>query len=267
MKYKRKKTNVSKYISLADDKDRKRKIKKSSFKKRLTAAAVLVAGVLSLSRFSFVNSSVLKSVFTSNSKGNFGKAVDFFDKTGRTLADLCLMILKNDDSKKTSAFAENEAEAESDGEINSDSAQPEANESVFMFAPTNPCPGRISSDFGERVHPLNNEVSFHNGLDIAVESGTEIRACFDGVVETSEYNEFSGNYIIINHSEGYTSSYAHMSELFVQKGKEVKKGEVIGLSGSSGNATGPHLHFEIRLEGTPLNPTELIGKNNELPAA
>lgn len=244
-------------MCFSDEKTKQKKDGKIFLKRKLPLAAVFALVIFSVSKLSFVNSSYLKSVFTQSSGGRLETAVDFFNKTGNKIADLCYEVFMPAKDEKTNAFAETE-EISSDAIPKGEQA-PQIQEEVFVFTPTNPCPGRISSEFGERVHPLNNDVSFHNGIDIAGEIGTEIRACFDGTVEISEYNEFSGNYIIINHSEGYTSSYAHMKECIAKKGESVKKGQLIGIMGATGNATGPHLHFEIRKDGTPLNPMELIG--------
>jgi len=258
LKYKRRKSNVSKYICFSDEKHKKSRVGKLGFKRRLLTAFTFVLIIFSVSKLSFVNSQYVKNVFTQSSGGKLEAIVGFFNKTGNKIAELCHAVFIPQKEQKTNAFAETEKEKKSDGLENA-LPKAEEKEDVFVFSPTNPCPGRISSDFGERVHPLNNDVSFHNGIDIAADTGTEIRACFDGSVEISEYNEFSGNYIVINHSEGYTSSYAHMKECIVKKGESVKKGQLIGIMGATGNATGPHLHFEIRKDGTPLNPMELIG--------
>ena len=172
------------------------------------------------------------------------------------MRDAQISILHKQKDEKTNALAIPEKPAPSDGD-ETPISQP-VKEEVFVFSPSNPCPGRISSEFGERVHPLSNTSTFHNGIDIAGESNTPIRAAFDGTIITSEYNEYSGNYIVIDHSNGYTSSYAHLKECVSKKGDTIKKGQLIGYMGATGNATGPHLHFEIRLNGTPLNPMELI---------
>ncbi len=258
LKYKRRKSNVSKYICLSDEKNQKRKLKKFMHSGKLRAACIFALVVFSLSRFSFIDKADVKTVFTQTSGGKLKNVTGFFDRTGNTIADLCKAVFQPAKEEKTNAFAETESP------VLSDAAKEKTTDSILqevkpVFSPTNPCPGRISSEFGERVHPLNNSVSFHNGIDIAGEEGSEIRACFDGIVETSEYNEFSGNYIIIDHGDGYTSSYAHMKECIAKKGEAVKKGQLIGLMGATGNATGPHLHFEIRKDGTALNPMELIG--------
>ena len=262
MKYKRRRSNVPKYISRTSEKF-KRAQKRSSLKRRSTVAVILVISLFSLSRMGVINRSAVRSVFKEN--GIFNSTVeyaegklDFLNVAGEKIADFCSDVFRSDKTKKTNVYAEKEKNDDTyaSSSAQADSAATPAEETVFQ--PVNPCVGRISSDFGERVHPLSHEVSFHNGLDIAAAEGSEIRACFDGTVEISEYNNSSGNYIIIRHDDKYTSSYAHMSKLMAKKGDTVKTGDVIGLVGSTGAATGPHLHFEIRMKGTPVNPKELV---------
>ncbi|MBO5742904.1 MAG: M23 family metallopeptidase [Clostridia bacterium] len=256
MKYKRNRKSASKYIYFSEERNRIKKCKKSKLKIKLSAACIFTLIIFSASKFSGINSNDIKSVFTKSPGGISKKAELFLGETIKTLADLCSPVFMPQKDKKTDAVAVAEKVSASDGNQTVSPQMPK--EEAFVFSPSNPCPGRISSEFGERVHPLNNTATFHNGIDIAAEGGTQIRAAFDGTVITSEYNEFSGNYIVIDHSNGYTSSYAHLRECVSKKGDIVKKGQLIGYMGATGNATGPHLHFEIRLNGTPLNPMELI---------
>lgn len=122
----------------------------------------------------------------------------------------------------------------------------------------------ISSPYGWRVDPINGSRSLHTGTDIAgTGTGSPVYAADNGVVITSEYHGSYGNYIIINHNNGYYTSYAHMSKLISSVGDTVGKGQVIGLVGRTGRATGPHLHFEAWYGGAPyqggtrFNPMEL----------
>ena len=114
----------------------------------------------------------------------------------------------------------------------------------------------VSSEFGKRKNPFSGEMKNHNGIDLAAEEGTPVYAIKDGAVYTVIENdpEF-GNYIILSHDQGkMTSVYAHLSKVYVERYKYVKKGEVIGLVGQTGMATGPHLHFEIRQGGKAEDP-------------
>lgn len=264
MRYKRQKTRVSKYISFKNDKEEKKLLKRASLKRRTSISVCLILTLFTLTRLGVINRNTVKEVFVKenlqkNEKSILNSNIKFLDKFGENINEFCSVYLKDNESKRANAYTRERTEEKkednvknSDAQIISD-AKPEA-----PFTPVNPCAGRISSDFGERVHPMSSSVSFHNGIDIAANEGTEIRACFDGIIETSEFNEFSGNYIIIDHENDYTSSYAHMSKLLKNKGERVKKGDVIGYVGSTGSATGPHLHFEIRHMTTPVNPRELI---------
>ncbi|MDN5347758.1 MAG: hypothetical protein PWP65_1322 [Clostridia bacterium] len=119
-----------------------------------------------------------------------------------------------------------------------------------------PVPGYydISSAFGWRVHPLLQTKRFHTGSDIPAPPGTDVVAVEDGVVISTGYLGAYGNHIVIDHGGGFSSMYAHLSAILVKDGQEVKRGQVIGRVGSTGWATGPHLHLEIRLDGEPTNP-------------
>lgn len=117
-----------------------------------------------------------------------------------------------------------------------------------------PVNGPIVSGFGYRVHPIFKRVKFHYGVDISAPSGTPIRAAADGVVVFAGWRRAYGNTVIIDHGNGLATLYAHCSRVLVSKGKVVKQGQVIALVGSTGLSTGPHLHFEVRRYGEPINP-------------
>ncbi|HHT48971.1 MAG TPA: peptidoglycan DD-metalloendopeptidase family protein [Firmicutes bacterium] len=118
--------------------------------------------------------------------------------------------------------------------------------------------GRISSLFGERVHPILKEKRFHNGLDIAVPSGTDVFAVDRGKVLISGWNGGYGYYIALDHGNGISTAYAHNSRLLVKEGEMVAQGQVIAKSGSTGLSTGPHLHFEVRIDGAPVDPVTYL---------
>jgi len=117
-----------------------------------------------------------------------------------------------------------------------------------------PLRGRIASTFGWRVHPILRYKKYHNGLDIAVPSGTNVKAVDHGIVVVCGWQGGYGNYIAIKHGNGISSCYGHNSKLLVKNGQRVSKGQVIARAGSTGLSTGPHLHFEIRRNGVPVNP-------------
>ncbi len=117
-----------------------------------------------------------------------------------------------------------------------------------------PVNGHIVSGFGYRVHPIFRRVKFHYGVDISSPSGTPIRAAADGVVVFSGWRRAYGKTVIVDHGNGLATLYAHCSRLLVSEGEVVKQGQVIALVGSTGLSTGPHLHFEVRHYGEPINP-------------
>jgi len=123
-----------------------------------------------------------------------------------------------------------------------------------------PAPGyyTITCPFGMRIHPILKIYELHTGVDIGVPMNSDIVAANDGVVVTAGYNTAYGNMIMIDHGGGVSTVYAHGSELLVQVGDTVKKGQVIMKSGSTGWSTGPHLHFEVRINGIPTDPMPYI---------
>ena len=118
---------------------------------------------------------------------------------------------------------------------------------------------RCSSSYGYRDHPVNGEAKFHNGVDLAGDLGTPIVASRSGTVEIAEYIENDAGYwVLIDHLDGYESAYMHMDKYIVTEGQFVLAGQIIGYCGSSGIATGNHLHFEIRKNNQTVNPADYI---------
>lgn len=122
-----------------------------------------------------------------------------------------------------------------------------------------PAVGDVTSDFGWRRDPLRGGWDFHSGLDISNRRGTPIRAPAPGRVVRAFYNSGYGRMIEIDHGFGITSVYAHCHVLRVKKGDQVETGDLIATLGSTGRSTGPHLHFEVRLDGHAVNPLDYIG--------
>ena len=116
----------------------------------------------------------------------------------------------------------------------------------------------VTSEFGYRTSPITGQWKFHAGIDLAAPLGTEVFACKSGTVRTVAFSEIYGNYIVILHNGNTTSLYAHLSKTLVKQGQTVKTGDVIGLVGTTGASTGPHLHFEVRENGTPTDPGKII---------
>lgn len=132
------------------------------------------------------------------------------------------------------------------------------NKYTLPFKYTRPVKGRITSPFGYRVHPVSNETTFHYGIDLAAGKGTEVSAIAKGRVIERGTGRIFGNYVKIEHDNGFLSFYAHLSKISVKRGETVKLGQKIGLAGDTGIATGPHLHFEIRKNGKVTDPSQYI---------
>lgn len=117
-----------------------------------------------------------------------------------------------------------------------------------------PCSGPITSPFGYRTHPIFGTTIFHAGIDIGVDYGTPIHAADSGVVVYSGWISGYGNAVIIDHGGGVSTLYGHNQSLAVSEGQSVSKGSVVAYAGSTGNSTGPHCHFEVDVNGSPVNP-------------
>ena len=126
--------------------------------------------------------------------------------------------------------------------------------------------GYYSSNYGYRIDPITGKSSFHTGVDIIASPGTPVMAAAGGVVTTVAYVQEYGNIVDVDHDNGLTSRYAHLSKSLVKVGDVVMKGQVIAKVGATGRTTGPHLHFEVREKGIPLNPNKFLalGKNDVL---
>lgn len=118
--------------------------------------------------------------------------------------------------------------------------------------------GILTSKYGSRINPVTGNRVFHRGIDLAAPEGTPVFACADGEVTESGYSRIYGNYIIIRHQGGRESLYGHLSEKKIKLHDTVKSGSIIGNVGSTGQSTGPHLHFEIHENGIPKDPEGLL---------
>jgi murein DD-endopeptidase MepM/ murein hydrolase activator NlpD len=117
-----------------------------------------------------------------------------------------------------------------------------------------PVNGTVTSGYGYRIHPILGKRILHTGIDIAAASGTSIWAADGGTVIYATWVSGYGNTVAIDHGGGISTLYAHQSSMAVSYGQKVKKGQVVGYVGSTGYSTGPHLHFEVRVNGTPVDP-------------
>jgi murein DD-endopeptidase MepM/ murein hydrolase activator NlpD len=135
----------------------------------------------------------------------------------------------------------------------------ESRKSIFLGTPSlAPAEGWVSSRFGYRVSPFTSNKEFHSGLDIASRVGTEILSTAEGVVTSVGKSDGLGLSVIINHGYGFKTVYGHLSQSLVKDGQAVKRGQNIALMGNSGRSTGPHLHYQVYLNGVPVNPERYI---------
>jgi murein DD-endopeptidase MepM/ murein hydrolase activator NlpD len=130
-----------------------------------------------------------------------------------------------------------------------------------------PAEGPITSGFGWRIHPILGTSRLHNGIDFGADYGSLIRAADNGVVISAEWTGGYGNTVIIDHGNGLTTLYGHASELYVMAGQSVQKGQPVAAVGSTGLSTGPHLHFEVRQAGEPIDPLPFLVASPSAPSA
>ena len=112
--------------------------------------------------------------------------------------------------------------------------------------------------FGQRLDPFSGEGAFHSGVDISAPWGRELSAGGDGIVLEAGWDTGYGNAIVVDHGYGMSTKYGHLSKIFVVVGQEVKRGQVIGAVGMTGKTTGPHLHYEVIVNDTPVNPMKYL---------
>jgi len=137
----------------------------------------------------------------------------------------------------------------------------------MTFSPTLwPVIGRITGNFGERLDPFSGEGAFHTGVDISAEYGEGVRAAADGVVVEAALHSGYGRLVVVDHGFGVTTWYGHLSSYTVPPGIHVKRGDVIGYVGVSGRTTGPHVHYEVRINDAPVNPMRYLRFTSMSPA-
>jgi murein DD-endopeptidase MepM/ murein hydrolase activator NlpD len=121
-----------------------------------------------------------------------------------------------------------------------------------------PIDGILRSSFGGRSDPFSGEGAFHTGIDISASVGTPVHVTADGVVASAGWSSGYGKLVVVDHGNGFQTYYAHLSQFSAVPGQEVSRGQVIAYSGATGRATGPHIHYEVRLAGTPINPYKYL---------
>jgi len=127
-----------------------------------------------------------------------------------------------------------------------------------------PVNGVVRSSFGRRSDPFSGESAVHAGVDLSAAVGTPVKVTADGVVEIVTTSGRYGRLVVVDHGGGLQTFYGHLSHFLVVPGQEVRRGEVVALSGATGRVTGPHLHYEIRIHGTPVNPYAYLGIKADL---
>ncbi len=130
---------------------------------------------------------------------------------------------------------------------------------IYVATPRGwPINGRVTSEFGPRENPRDGSPEFHSGIDISAPPGTPVLATAEGIVVFAGWSRGSGNLVVIEHGFSFSTCYAHNSSIAVAVGKKVQRGDVISYSGSTGDSTGPHLHYEVRHNSKAVNPREFI---------
>jgi murein DD-endopeptidase MepM/ murein hydrolase activator NlpD len=124
-----------------------------------------------------------------------------------------------------------------------------------------PVEGRVMSSFGDRADPFSGEEARHTGIDLSAPMGTIVRAAADGIVVHAEWMSGYGRLVVIDHGNGLQTFYGHLSRFEVVPGEEIRRGDVIARSGASGRVTSPHLHYEVRMGGIPVNPYKYLARS------
>ena len=120
--------------------------------------------------------------------------------------------------------------------------------------------GRLLGGYGERTDPFSGEGAMHTGVDISAPTGTPVRATADGIVKFASWSSGYGQLVVVDHGGGFETYYAHLSRFAVIAGQEVRRGDQVGAVGSTGRVTAPHLHYEVRIGGAPVNPHTYLAR-------
>ena len=123
-----------------------------------------------------------------------------------------------------------------------------------------PVEGRLMGGFGERTDPFSGEGAMHTGVDISAPTGTPVRSTADGIVTFAGWHSGYGQLVVVDHGGGFETYYAHLSRFAVVEGQEVRRGDQVGAVGSTGRVTAPHLHYEVRIGGAPVNPHTYLAR-------
>ena len=129
-----------------------------------------------------------------------------------------------------------------------------------------PVIGHLTGTFGERMDPFSGEGAFHTGVDISSQYGDAVRASADGVVIEADERAGYGRLVVVDHGFGVTTCYGHLSSFNVMVGEQIRRGDTIGNVGVSGRSTGPHVHYEVRINGAPVNPMRYLRQASAAPS-
>ncbi len=208
----------------------------------------------------------------------FSKIVGKDKKTSRTIIVITSIVLltvavsvsvvfasfdkketKNIDTKTENITVDSNVNDVKTEKADSETKEPKIESVAF----TNPIAGNIVvlEKFGDKKHPVTNEITSHNGVDIEAKQGTDVFAVFEGVVEKAEFDASYGNYVVISDKNNNSVLTAHLSRIDVAEGDTVYVGQIIGKTGKTGMATGPHLHVEIKKNGEYIDPESFLVKN------
>lgn len=150
-----------------------------------------------------------------------------------------------------------------------------ASRSTNIFTRTNvnvlpaawPINGRLMGGYGQRSDPFSGEGAMHTGIDISAPVGTPVKATGDGIIVHANWNGGYGRCVIVDHGNGYQTWYAHLSRMDVMEGQAIRQGEIVGRVGTTGRSTGAHLHYEVRIHSTPVNPYRFMQRSAEIKPA
>lgn len=181
-----------------------------------------------------------------NDKAMAEQAYNEYQQSSQAIAEM----LRQRAADRAAQAAAAAAQASSGGGGGSDYYQPVSGSGVMIW----PVNGVVTSPYGYRTHPIFGTTIYHSGIDIGVDYGTPVHAADGGVVVEAGWISGYGYAVIIDHGNGLSTLYGHNQELAVSEGQSVSQGQVIAYAGSTGNSTGPHVHFEVRANGDPVDP-------------
>lgn len=237
-----------------------------------TVAAQCIVGAIILAALFLMRSSspkafdYFKNKFNSLMKRDitFEEMASVFKSINSSIDESAKITAKEKTEAKKNTEKETEANTDASGGGDLLKAQNKTTFSPVFISQTIISPldeYTVTSKFGYRVNPISGSYGFHTGLDMAAGEGTEIKAAYSGIVVDTGYTDVKGNYVVLEHSDNTVTAYYHCKEVLCQIDDNVRQGQVIALVGSTGWSTGPHLHFEVLINGVNCNPEYLLNEN------